>query len=109
LSHGEPRPEEVLELTAPLTSENATEGVPLKSEEIGDAAIRGVVQVGYARERRWRVGEDGREIKHVVAVVPYLKRRVRDWVLAVLLDSDEGVAVLELFGVTPLFELDDEV
>lgn len=32
-----------------------------------------------------------------------------DWAVAVLLDKDEGVAVLEAFRVTPLLELDDEV
>jgi hypothetical protein len=109
LTFGKARPEEVLELTAPLSGEDTSQTVAGEAEEIGDTAIRGVVEIGHTSERQRCVSENGRETKHVVAVVPDLKHWVRDWPLAVLLDSDEGVAVLKPLRVTLLLQLDDEV
>ena len=106
---GEALPEEVLELTAALAREEPAVVVARQPEEVSDTVIRGVVEVRGACDRLGVVREAHGEAEQVVAVVTDLQRGVRDRPLAVLLDPDQHVAVLEPVGVTPLLELDDEV
>ena len=50
LTLGKARPEEVLELAAPLTSEDAAQAITGDAEQIGDTAVRGVMEVGHPSE-----------------------------------------------------------
>ena len=105
----ETRAEVLLEVAAALASEDSAVIVAWKAEEVFYVRIRRVVQVGHAGEAVGVVGQNGCEAQHVVAVVPNLKRRVRDWPVPVLLDPNQGLAVLEPLSMAPLLQLDHEV
>ena len=109
MSGGKAGLQELLELAAALAGEHPAVLVTRQVEQVGDAVVGGVVQVRRAGQCRRLIGQDRGEPEQVVAVVADLQRGVGDRALAVLLDANEGVAVLEPLGGAPLLELDDEV
>lgn len=98
-----------MELSAALAGEHSR-GIGLRPEEqVFDAVVGGVVQVCGAAEFVGVRRQGPREIRDVRAVPVDLEPWVQHGVVPIGSDVDQSVAVLELLGVAPLLQFEDDV
>lgn len=97
------------EVAAPLAGEHPPVLGRRAGEEVFDAEVGRVVQVGGADEAVRLIREGRGEVGEVLDIPRDLDRGVEHAAVAVLIDAHERVVVLETARAAPLLELEDHV